>query len=270
MHTRKEKTSSVSNVSKSSKKHEPVVLIDSKSRPVIPKLSHPQYSPRPGTDISEQHQIDLLRCPNQSSCIVPELQLRIQLRVYFCKHPVHGGVRFYYLAREGFLLHPNVVMVDESEIMTADYIIYLPASAPWHKSECNSTLYAKKMIVLDEFDGPTPLYAPKPTPQEMVATYGPRMIWYFMYFKRSFVIRQDGIFIRYPHFTKYDIFPLTYPVAEAYIQLKFNHIREIDILCTLRGSKHMTTRQRAQDWVAEYAKLRDVPNALTSQVRLHY
>lgn len=101
----------------------------------LPVVDHPNISPRKGTDISEGKHIEILQCPNQSSCIVPELQLLEKTKVYFCKHPVRGGVRFYFLTREGLLLHPNVILVDESEIDTAEYIIYLPGSAPWGKSE---------------------------------------------------------------------------------------------------------------------------------------
>lgn len=245
----------------------PKELLNAKKEPDAPQLDHPLYSPRPGSDISEANQMNLLQCPNQSSCIVPELQLKIKTRVYFCKHPIRGGVRFYFLAREGFLLHPNVEMVEESEMNSADYIIYLPASAPWQKSECNASIHtSKKMIVLDEFDGVTPLYSPLPTFKEMVATYGPSLIWYFLYFKRSYVGRRNGEFIKYAHAHKHDIYPLTYPLAEAYIQLKFNQVREIDIMCTLRGSKEMSTRLRAQEWVTEYVQARGITNAITGQV----
>ena len=256
-----------STVPRKAKGFNPKELLNAKKEHDVPQLDHPMYSPRPGSDISEANQMNLLQCPNQSSCIVPELQLKVKLRVYFCKHPIRGGVRFYFLAREGFLLHPNVELVDESEMNTADYIIYLPASAPWQKSECNaSTHTAKKMIVLDEFDGVTPLYSPLPTFKEMSATYGPSLIWYFLYFKRSYVGRRDGEFVKYAHAHKHDVYPLTYPLAEAYIQLKFNQVREIDIMCTLRGSKEMSTRLRAQEWVTEYVQARGITNAITGQV----
>lgn len=261
----------VSTVPLKAKGFNPKELLNAKREPDAPQLDHPLYSPRPGSDISEANQMNLLQCPNQSSCIVPELQLKVKLRVYFCKHPIRGGVRFYFLAREGFLLHPNVEMVEESEMNTADYIIYLPASAPWQKSECNaSTHTAKKMIVLDEFDGVTPLYSPLPTFKEMKEAYGPSLVWYFLYFKRSYVGRRDGEFIKYAHAHKHDVYPLTYPLAEAYIQLKFNQVREIDIMCTLRGSKEMSTRLRAQEWVTEYVKARGITNAITGQVCSHH
>jgi hypothetical protein len=50
------------------------------------------------------------------------------------------------------LLHPNIRMIED--IDKADMIVYLPVSAPWHKSECNKPQYKSKTIVLDEGDGP--------------------------------------------------------------------------------------------------------------------
>eukprot|EP00596_Hydrurales_sp_CCMP1899_P000524 CAMPEP_0119038306 /NCGR_PEP_ID=MMETSP1177-20130426/7141_1 /TAXON_ID=2985 /ORGANISM="Ochromonas sp, Strain CCMP1899" /LENGTH=529 /DNA_ID=CAMNT_0007000705 /DNA_START=165 /DNA_END=1751 /DNA_ORIENTATION=+ len=226
---------------------------------------HPHYSPRIGTDISEDKQMTILNCSNQSKCIVPELQLQVKLKVYFCKRPTRQGVRFYYLMKEGLILHPNVILLEEKDMYDADYVIYLPASAPWHKTECHNVSLANKMIVMDEFDGPT-LYAPRPSKQLMVEAYGKSMRWYFMYFKRSFVKRKDGKFFGYPHFNIPDVYPMTYALAEAYLQHNFNFNREIEILCTLRGSKSMTTRQRVQDWVAEYGNLRKVKNVVSKQV----
>ena len=105
------------------------------------------------------------------------------------------------------------------------------------------------MIVLDEFDGANH-YEPLPTEKQMIQTYGINKIWYYMYFKRSFVSRKDGRFMSYPHKQRSDMYPLTYPLAEAYVQPQFNMVRSIEIMCTLRGNKEMSTRQRAQDWVA--------------------
>jgi hypothetical protein len=228
--------------------------------------SHPFVSPRKGTDISPGNQMSVLLCPNQSKCIVPELQLQKTLRIYFCKHPTRHGVRFYYLAKEGFLLHPNVILVSEEAINTADYIVYLPGSAPWHKTECNNPAFAKRLIVLDEFDGHT-LFSPTSTREEYIAKYGgPAQPWYHMYFKRSFVRRHNGVFQGYPHVVQRDVYPMVYAIAEAYIPHHFNNHREIEILCTLRGSVHMTTRLRVQEWVAEYGQTRAIKNIISSQV----
>ena len=85
---------------------------------------HPLNSPRNGTDISAPNQFAVLMCPNQSKCIVPDLQLKVKYKIYLCKHPTRQGVRFYFLSREGLLLHPNVEMV--TDIAAADYVVYLP------------------------------------------------------------------------------------------------------------------------------------------------
>lgn len=227
---------------------------------------HPIQSPREGTDISPQHQLTLLKCPKQSTCIVPQLQLAKKTKVYLCKHPTRHGVRFYYIAREGLLMHPNVELMTEDRIAEADFIIYPPGSAPWHLTECTDPSYKSRLIVLDEFDGHQ-LIAPTIKPEEYVERYGGRnKKWYFMYFKRSFVRRLDGDFKRYPHFAHPDVYPMTYAIAEAYIPTEFNFQREIDILCTLRGTKAMTTRMRTQTWVAEYGVSRNIKQIVTSQV----
>lgn len=225
-------------------------------------------SPSPGTVITPENLQEVLKCPNQSRCVTPALQLATKMRIYLCRHPTRHGVRFYYLTREGFLLHPNVELVSYGDINTADYIIYLPGSAPWHLTECNQTQYAPKIVVMDEFDGPVPLFNPARTTEEYEARYGGIDVpWYNMYFKRSYVRRNDGIFTVYPHLKQRDVFPLTYSVAEAYLPHAFNFHREIEILCTLRGHVRMPTRLRVQQWVGQYAIEKNVSNVITSQVR---
>jgi hypothetical protein len=131
----------------------------------LPYDYHARVSPRLGSDItSTPAQAHILQCPNQSKCIVPELLLKPQLKVYLCKHPVRQGVRFYFLAREGLLLHPGVSLVPFEEIHTADFAVYLPGSAPWHRTECNMTSLADRLIVLDEFDGHS-AFAPDGNPR---------------------------------------------------------------------------------------------------------
>jgi len=227
---------------------------------------HPASSPRNGTDISPHKHAELLQCPTQTKCIEPALQLEKKVKVYLCKHPTRHGVRFYYLAREGLSLHPNVDLVTEEDINQADFIIYLPGSAPWHLTECTNASYAPRLIVLDEFDGHT-LISPTVTPEQYVERYGGRAKpWYFMYFKRSFVRRIDGVFRRYPHFIQPDVYPMVYGVADAYIPSHFNLDRDIEILCTLRGNKQMATRMRVQTWVAEYGVQRGVAKIVSGQV----
>ena len=229
---------------------------------------HPHLSPRNGSDISTERQGALLMCPKQATCIVPELQLAKKLKIYLCKHPTGHGVRFYYLAREGLHLHPNVELLPEERITEADFIMYPPASAPWHLTECTDPSYKSKLIVLDEFDGHQ-LISPTITPEQYVERYGGRnKQWYFMYFKRSFVRRLDGDFKRYPHFVQPDVYPLVYAIAEAYVPTHFNNKRDIEIMCTLRGTKGMTTRLRAQTWIAEYGQLNQIENIVTQQVSM--
>ena len=118
---------------------------------------------------------------------------------------------------------------------------------------------------MDEFDGHN-LFYPFKTKEEVIEVYGPERVWYYMYFKRSFVARRDGKFMGHPHLNRPDVYPMTYAIAEAYIQTKFNFVREIEVLCTLRGSARMSTRQRVQTWIAEYSEDRKLRNAVTSQV----
>lgn len=227
---------------------------------------HPYLSPRNGTDISTEHQGSLLMCPKQATCIVPELQLAKKLKIYLCKHPTGHGVRFYYIAREGLHMHPNVELLTEDRIAEADFILYPPASAPWHLTECTDPAYKSRLIVLDEFDGHQ-LISPTVTPEQYVERYGGRnKQWYFMYFKRSFVRRLDGDFKRYPHFVQPDVYPLVYAIAEAYVPIHFNNKRDIEIMCTLRGTKGMTTRLRTQTWVSEYGHHNQIENIVTEQV----
>lgn len=131
-------------------------------------------SPHNGTDILS-HPIALIRCNNQTQCIQPKFQLEKTFDVYFCNH-VGNGVRFYFLVREGLLLHPNIRLVSDPD--KADAVVYLPVSAPWEKTECNNPVYREKTIVLDESDGPH-LFEPQD---------GERTKW-LLYFKRSCEIR---------------------------------------------------------------------------------
>lgn len=262
------KTKLKEKVTEFAKSHE---MIDNSTPPTGIDLAHPKQSPRDGSDISDDSKrMELINCPHQSNCIVPALQLQPKLNVYLCKPPKRGGgVRFMYLVREGLMTHPNVHFMKALDTDKADYLVYLPGSGPWHKTECNETVAVgkSKLIVLDEFDGPSPLYEPYHKQQDMQMHYGSSKRWYNMYFKRSFVYRHDGLFTKYPHFKPdSDVYPLTYPLAEAYVRPSFNIVREIDILCTLRGSKSMSTRQRVQEWVTEYVDVNKVANAITKSV----
>lgn len=284
-------------ISKHAKPHE---MIDPDTMKVQVTHSH-QYSPRNGSRIdslSKKEMNELLTCDDQPNCIIPALQLQRKLNIYLCKKPKDGGgVRFYFLIKQGLLHHPNVILqekLDDSTISNIDYIFYLPGSSSWDTSECGSfvddsskkrvypfigpTISKTKMIVVEEFDGLEPLFSPYGTSREMKEAYGPTMVYYFAYFKRSFVDRTDGVFIDYPLINHKqlpqhpDVFPITYSIADDYISKSFNahNHREIDILCTLRGSRNasspMSTRIRVQEWTSEYVKTRKLTHAITEPV----
>lgn len=227
--------------------------------------SHPQYSPRDGTDYNDDNQFIILGCIHQSKCIIPAIELQVKLKVYLCLNSAKHGIRFYFLVKEGLAMHPNIEVVVQKDINTADFIMYLPGSAPWHKTECTNKEYMNRLIVIDEFDG-HPLYFPKKSSDEMVAEYGNDMKWYYMFFKRSFTSHRNGKFLDYPHLSKVDVYPISYAISETYTQETFNFDREIEIVCTLRGHKAESSRLRVQNWVTEYAQDRQVKNSVTSAI----
>eukprot|EP01031_Cornospumella_fuschlensis_P028096 gene28096-33928_t len=184
-------------------------------------------------------------CKNQTLCFPPVLQLTHTYNVYYCKH-LHYGVRFYFLVREGLLLHPRLNLVDK--IDKADFIVYLPESAQWDKSECNNPAHYHKLVVLDESDYPDAFQSDKAEQ-------------FFLIFKRSFVRRHDGHFKGYmPYLNNMQILPLTYPVAEAYLHPVFKPTaaRSLEIVCSLRGGKADPTRQRVKEFIQEYARTRNI------------
>eukprot|EP01035_Chromulina_nebulosa_P029351 gene29351-38887_t len=169
-----------------------------------------------------------ISCVNQTRCIQPQLQLRQHFSVYFCKHVGHG-VRFYFLVREGLLLHPNIHLVSSPD--DADFVVYLPT------------------VVLDEGDYPQ-LFSPEDGAGD-----------FLLYFKRSFVRRSNGIFHGYMNYlTNVRVLPMTYTIMEAYVRNSFMQASERDqeILCTLRGSSHDPVRLRVRQWVKEYSKARGI------------
>lgn len=205
---------------------------------------HNFISPSNGTDISSP--VALIKCSNQTSCIHPYLQLQHVFKVYYCKHVGHG-VRFYFLAREGLLQHPNLVLVDD--MADADVIVYLPESAPWKKTECNRPEYFSKTVVLDESDG-AHMFDPAPE--------GQKTEW-LLYFKRSYVKRGNGQFKGYmPYLHRNDVLPMSYTIADAYVRTAFPFYkdRDLDIVSTLRGSTQDPCRLRVRLWTDEYCKSR--------------
>jgi hypothetical protein len=139
------------------------------------------------------------------------------------------------------------------------------ASVSWAKTECSDPALAKRLLVLEEFDGDN-MFSPTGNVTRMQQMYGPSMRWYFMYFKRSFVNRKDGKFISYGALRHDDVYPMVYSVANAYAQSQFNRNRSVDITCTLRGNKHMTTRLRVQQWVAKYVEDNGIVNAVQGEL----
>lgn len=118
--------------------------------------------------------------------------------------------------------------------------------------------------MLDESDGHGH-FMPFGKPTEMLnAGYQPHphikneFLWYYMYFKRSYIVRRGGVFQRFPHLQRPDFFPITYSLADAYIRPVFNFKREMEIVCTLRGSPVQPARQRVQTWVEEYVNKHDI------------
>jgi hypothetical protein len=64
------------------------------------------------------------------------------------------------------------------------------------------------------------------------------------------------------------ILPMTYPIAEAYVRPQFNMMRgrDLDIVCTLRGSNFDPTRLRVRQWVEEFVRARGVTKYVAGQV----
>ena len=136
---------------------------------ILLQVEYPSFTSPP-------HSLPLLAAPSNpqtnSSSPPPLLHLPLVIR------RVSYGVRFYYLIREGLLLHPNLNLVETPT--SADIILYLPESAAWDKSECNRPEYASKLVVLDESDGSHIMEHPTSP-------------WNLMYFKRSYIHRHKGV-----------------------------------------------------------------------------
>lgn len=208
---------------------------------------------RPFDVTASSNPVALIKCANQTQCIQPILQLKKTYKVYYCKKVSHG-VRFFFLIKEGLLHHPNIILVSTPE--AAEVIVYLPESAAWGKSECNKPEYYNKLLVLDEGDGPQLFDSGVSNQQKLM-------------FKRSYVRRHDGTFQSYMGYVKRtDVLPMSYTIADAYVSSTFTRQanRDIEILCTLRPSKHDPARSRVSQWVAEYAKARGVQGALDKPV----
>jgi hypothetical protein len=206
-------------------------------------------------DYSDQQLTQLIHCPNQTICLSPVLQLQRPYNVYFCKH-IANGVRFYYLVREGLLLHPQIHLIED--MFAADVIVYLPESARWHRSECRDPRVRHKMVVLDEGDGPQMFVPPINEDAKFLVSladdnnskHPPSSTHkqFLLYFKRSYVRRGNGVFRGYMNYVtrNLDVLPMFYPVATAYLRHPVlpHTERDLEIVCSLRGSNWDPTRQR--------------------------
>lgn len=215
-----------------------------------------------------------LGCFNQSACVSPVIQVKKPFSIYLCDKVGRHGARFYFLLSDGLAKHPAVRLV--KDIDAADLVLFLPASSPWHRSECTNTSLADRLIVLDEFDGSS-AFSPRKTYEELKRDYADKIIdsknvmWYFMYFKRSYVHRKDGRFIRYPFLLKKDFFPMVYSIADSYVRPEHKKDRSLLLVCTLRGDpKWQPSRLRVLEWIHEYVDIHQLPpyKIVTSQVSI--
>lgn len=214
-----------------------------------------------------------INCLNQSSCIQSELQVKRQFSIYMCKKVGRHGSRFYYLLSDGLERHPAVTVTED--IDAADLVLFLPSSSPWHKSECTNSSLADRLVIMDEFDGSS-AFSPRKSFEELKRDYAHKIVdsknvmWYFLYFKRSYVHRKDGKFLRYPFLLKKDFFPMVYSIADSYVRPQFNKERSLLLTCTLRGDmKYQPSRLRVLEWVHEYANKHELPldRVVIGQVR---
>jgi len=136
----------------------------------------------------------------------------------------------------------------------AELIVYLPVSSEWQHSECTKSEYASRLVVLDEGDGQgvsTRVFIDllldlnfgsglfEPSNGNIQGAARDIKTWCLLYFKRSYVKRRNGLFNGFLGYVKYkNVFPLTYPIAEAYVRTTLIPLleRELLIACTLRGS----------------------------------
>jgi hypothetical protein len=65
-----------------------------------------------------------------------------------------------------------------------------------------------------------------------------------------------------------NIFPMTYTIADAYVKNVFTPLaqRDLELVCTLRGSNSDMVRLRVRQWMEEYARARGLKNYVVGQV----
>ena len=219
----------------------------------------------------------MLNCANQAKCIIPELQLKRKFKVYLCSRPASGHQRLFFLLNEGFYLHPNSIMVNSTN--DAELLIYLEDEFRT-ANECSRPADASKLVVINEVDFPFDYAFEQKkfgrTTKEGLPLPLPR--WYWMMFRRSFVLRHDGHFVDYHTVHDYpDMYPMVYSLANAYTQHQFHDDnRNYEIVCTLRTGNITisngviltpTSRIRVLDWVVQYGAVRGITDRMvTSEV----
>lgn len=67
---------------------------------------------------------------------------------------------------------------------------------------------------------------------------------------------------------KSTVFPMTYPIGEAYVRTLFPTMeeRDIEIVCTLRENNGDRTRGRVKSWVNEYARKVGLSNVKAQEI----
>jgi len=114
-------------------------------------------------------------------------------------------------------------------------------------------------VVLDEGDYPQ-LFEPDDAA-------GP----FLLYFKRSYVRRSNGVFQGFMNYVRsLEVLPMSYTLMEAYVRpsLLPDSQRDLQLLCSLRGSSHDPVRLRVRQWVEEYAVARGLRSYRAGQVDL--
>jgi len=193
-------------------------------------------------------------------CVEPELQFKKHWWVHVLPpDKPDKGARFQHLIWQGLDLHPGVDLTDDPD--KADVIFFMSTSTKWIpwgedpgmvKDEyvpdprylpavANTTIkqgYTDKFVVLDEGDGPGTIKRVDDGE-------------YLAYFKRSWVLKNNGTLIKDPKRFAYNYFPMSYSVSDNYTDGFIQNHRHYHVVCTLRRNKKQPARGRILDWLEE-------------------